>query len=250
MHLDRQPSPTKPIPPFPLTETPPQRLKQRQFSHLLARRKLFTCRETDHDIWSFDCRCGRKDLEYSIVKVMAGEITHCGCQDDKASETSTDRNPPLPGPVNFKKLTSRELRLHYGLHFLDIAGRRFGHLVALKPTGPDIINGLARWDFKCDCGRTVNYVDTAVTSMSYTACVQCRTDISSPSLFSRCEKGYKSGALTVDRDDPDNPENVICTCTCGRADISVPERKMRYRQINFCPDCQQTRRIKDLKKGH
>ena len=73
---------------------------------------------SNHTYWNCKCECGNTCIVMG-ANLRKGHTTSCGC-----------------------KVT------------VDITGKRFGKLVAIKPTEQRNKNGGVLWECKCDCGKT------------------------------------------------------------------------------------------------
>jgi hypothetical protein len=104
-----------------------------------------------HAKWECLCDCG-------TVKVIAGtslrqgDIRSCGCLNLERVRA------PKPHKV------------------IDIAGQRFGRLVAIGPTGT-AANGPATWDCVCDCGAKLVMRGTSLRSGNTRSCGCLKRDV-------------------------------------------------------------------------
>ena len=95
------------------------RLKRRKFGLLTPKNRIPGTRD-----WSCQCACGNQ-ITVNQDDLFWGTVTDCGCQKTKR---------------------------------MDIAGQRFGKLIALRETEPAISKSgvsIPRWLCRCDCGREV-----------------------------------------------------------------------------------------------
>lgn len=53
---------------------------------------------------------------------------------------------------------------------IDITGKRFGKLVAIRPTGNNIKGRGREWECKCDCGNIGYFYPTQLSSGSNVSC--------------------------------------------------------------------------------
>lgn len=93
---------------------------------------------------------------------------------------------------------------------LDIAGKRFGNLVAVERI-PGTKNGSCLWRCKCDCGNTTEASARDLNNKRITSC-GCNKGLQ------RHLEGQKFGNLTVIRDTGKKQKNVklwLCQCECG-----------------------------------
>lgn len=54
--------------------------------------------------------------------------------------------------------------------FIDMIGKRFGRLVAIRPTASKSPNGTIKWEFACDCGATVIIDGSSVRNGNVKSC--------------------------------------------------------------------------------
>lgn len=81
--------------------------------------------KNNHYYWKCQCDCGTvKDVRTD--NLSSGRSTSCGCQANKKRSQALIK---------------------------DITGQRFGHLVAIEPTGRKNKCGQQYWLFQCDCGN-------------------------------------------------------------------------------------------------
>lgn len=57
-----------------------------------------------------------------------------------------------------------------GRHYIDLTGRRFGHLEAIRPVGYKQVQGALYWLCVCDCGAEVEVLGTLLRRGSITRC--------------------------------------------------------------------------------
>lgn len=78
-----------------------------------------------HAKWFCKCDCGG-EVTVLATNLKRGQTTSCGCYHKERAIANN--------------------------HKINIAGKRFGKLLAIKPT-QNSKNGDARWECKCDCGN-------------------------------------------------------------------------------------------------
>lgn len=112
-----------------------------RFGRLVAKEYLFDDRR-NQACWRFQCDCGNeKILSYNQVKW--GGTSSCGCIRRERAES---------------------------LHKTDIAGQRFGRLVAIRPTEQRHGSGSIVWECQCDCGSTALYTVNQLRRGSVRSC--------------------------------------------------------------------------------
>lgn len=89
--------------------------------------------------WLCKCDCGN-EKEISAQSLRKGRTTSCGCQMGVCRSSGVRKSPPQK----------------------NISGRRFGRLVAIKPTGKRNSSGETIWLCACDCGKNT---ETSVTNL-------------------------------------------------------------------------------------
>lgn len=114
-------------------------LTGQRFGRLTAQYRLEEKRG-GKNIWNCRCDCGN-ETEVSVGALMSGNTTSCGC----------------------KKLERMRGRAR------DIAGQRFGMLVALEPL-PERKQGGVLWRCRCDCGNEASITMESMTSGNTTSC--------------------------------------------------------------------------------
>ncbi len=99
---------------------------------------------------------------------------------------------------------------------IDLAGQRFGRLVAEKPAG-QTVRGAALWQFRCDCGEHITMTG---------AWVRQRGDLASCGCLARERRVSRAPDLTGQRygrliavqraeSTPRGQARWICACDCG-----------------------------------
>lgn len=102
----------------------------------------------------------------------------------------------------------------------DISGKRFGKLIAIKPTEKRASNGSIRWECICDCGNIV-YPTINNLKRGHTTSCGCAKD----KFIESCKiniTGKKFGYLTVLSEFPykkGSRRKVKCLCECGNIHI-------------------------------
>ena len=94
-------------------------------------------------IWHCRCDCGN-EIDLPANSLVNGNTSSCGCL----------RNGGVGGGIG-------------GGNPIDVTGRRFGHLVAIRRIGRNF-NRDSMWEFRCDCGITcvknLSYVKNGETT--------------------------------------------------------------------------------------
>ena len=93
--------------------------------------------KSGHVLWECKCDCGNI-TEVTSGRLVTGHTISCGCA---------------------KK----------GVNAIDIAGKRFGRLIALSPTNKRLVNSII-WRCQCDCG---NICDVAAINLRKGATKSC-----------------------------------------------------------------------------
>lgn len=117
---------------------------------------------------------------------------------------------------------------------IDITGKVFGRLTAIRPTGTVYLDGKREWLFLCSCGRSLIAPGSRVKSGNTRSC-GC---LSSESIIERCRKditGLTFGRLKVLRYDRTEKKVAfwLCQCTCGR-EVSVCGTDIRSGHTKSC----------------
>lgn len=104
-----------------------QDITGKRFGRLVAV-ELDHCDEKSGDCWLFHCDCGAEKI-MPAANVKYGRVKSCGCL--------------------YRERMAKQSQ--------DITGRRYGRLVASKPTQERDTTGSVIWECHCDCGNSVNY---------------------------------------------------------------------------------------------
>ena len=117
---------------------------------------------------------------------------------------------------------------------IDIAGERFGKLLAVTPT---TVDGMRSWHCQCDCGGSID-VPTFQLTGGYV--VRCDSKWHTVGL----EKGAKFGRLTIKdfvraSERPDYVKGkrglrgyYLCDCFCGNTGVKVFPRNLQRGKTN------------------
>lgn len=121
--------------------------------------------------------------------------------------------------------------------FKDIAGQRFGQLVAAQPTERRIGASVV-WECRCDCGD-ITYVRSSDLINGHTKSCGC--------FKSKDISGKRFGQLTAIRPTAERRKRSVvweCICDCGKTTF-VPENSLTIGNTNSC-GCLSRRAGKDL----
>ena len=113
-------------------------LTGRRFGRLTALRR--TESKNGRTRWICLCDCGREHTA-SAHELKAGKVTSCGCR---------------------RRLNRNSIT--------NIAGQRFGRLVALCPTAKRDKKGSVDWFCLCDCGTEMEVTEDALVHGNYRSC--------------------------------------------------------------------------------
>lgn len=111
-------------------------LDGKRFGRLTVVHKTET-RKSGRIVWECICDCGNTCFA-TTSHLTTGQTTSCGCA-------------------------------RKGVNAGDLAGRRFGRLVALAPIDARMGNSVM-WACKCDCGKSVNVAAISLTSGGCRSC--------------------------------------------------------------------------------
>lgn len=149
-----------------------------------------------HVYWLCQCECGQY-CEFSaetLLRENRKRPLHCGCKNRKKT---------------------------------DLIGRTFGRLQVIEKT-EERKNGCVVWKCRCECNNIVK-VPTDYLTNKHTRSCGClakdahRIDITKQTF----------GLLTALAIDPDNPDNWICRCQCGKI-CSVKGYNLRAQKTKSC----------------
>ncbi len=141
-------------------------------------------RKNGYTVWRCVCECGGEIL-LDTRSLQRGTIRDCGCK---------DRVKP---------------------NQIDLTGRRFGKLVAIKPTEERSEDGKVLWFCHCDCGNDCLAVSTQLT-IGYKKSCGC---LSHPPLKDFIGKRF--GKLTVSEyaGKRAGMHRWKCLCDCGKETV-------------------------------
>lgn len=111
--------------------------------------------------WHCRCDCGR-EIDAPTYALTSGDVRSCGCLQAEARQ-------------------------------VDITGRRFGSLVALRPTGKSQ-KGSMLWTFRCDCGHEEDFTAESVLRGGRKSCGCKRREVKA-GLAREMRKKFSSGAI-------------------------------------------------------
>lgn len=168
--------------------------------------KLVAIRPTDerkrgYVVWECKCECGNT-VNIESDGLISGRKKSCGC--------------------NAKGQ--------------QIEGKRFGRLIAIRPTEERSKKGSIMWECQCDCGNTKFISRAALEGGNVKSCGCLRLETVGIDLV-----GQRFGILTAIRDTGERRygEKVWeCQCDCGKL-VYVPTRKLT-RDIKHSCGCRRT----------
>lgn len=223
-------------------------LTGQKFNFLTAIRYLGKIKDNQQKYWLFQCDCG-KQIETLAASVKDEKTKSCGCK-RKVHKLFVDlmgksfSNLTVVGRKKLKNQKyaqweckcvcgnivyreSHKLTTNFSKHCgcksyesrtIDISGKRFGHLVAIKYAPKIDRDGLPSWLVKCDCGKDV-VVDSwklRKGNIISCGCIERRTR-----GFIDIPIGKKFGYLTVIKYFSAKQRNGkvgkwFCQCECGK----------------------------------
>ena len=154
-------------------------LTGQRFGQLIAVRPTSE-RRRGYIVWECKCDCGNTAF-VSAINLRRGYTTSCGCA-------------------------------KYRRKGKDLAGQRFGQLVAIRPTD-ERINKSIVWECKCDCGKTTRVSAANLQSGNTTSCGCARRVTQGVDLT-----GQRFGQLIAVRPTSERRRGYIvweCKCDCG-----------------------------------
>ncbi|SDF90255.1 transcriptional regulator [Marvinbryantia formatexigens DSM 14469] len=120
-------------------------LTGQQFGHLTVESRAENRRRNMY--WNCRCDCGNTKI-VSLYSLKSGKTTSCGCEN---------------------------LWMHHMKD--DLAGQRFGRLVALAPTKEKSKKSSVYWHCRCDCGKEVEVTRDALLSGVQKSCGCLRREV-------------------------------------------------------------------------
>lgn len=150
---------------LPSVKDVPNKYIRKRFGMLTGLHR--TDRKDEHNgwIWEWECDCGNI-VEIPVKRVSSGSVKSCGCMSKK-----------------------------------DIAGQRYGRLIAICPTKKRVHKQVV-WKFHCDCGNETEKPCYLVTSGGIQSCGCLAREQSIANL----KKGHMMGTRVPD--DPHNRRNT------------------------------------------
>ncbi|NYB74981.1 AP2 domain-containing protein [Sedimentibacter hydroxybenzoicus DSM 7310] len=156
--------------------------------------------EKGYLVYECICECGTIKTAYKS-NIVSGRTKSCGCLEEK----------------NRRK-------------YRDISGRRFGRLIANRPT-EHRSSGSIVWECSCDCGNTI-LVSGPNLTRGFTKSCGCynleKKDISN-------QRFGKLTSLYPDTSVENLPQKWICRCDCGNlCSVSISNLKNGHTQSCGC----------------
>jgi len=151
-------------------------------------------RKNGQVVWQCKCDCGNT-VSVRGANLRSGHTTSCGSCPEKK----------IPG--NNKK---------------DLTGKRFGRLVALRPT-EERKNGYVMWECICDCGNTTFARSASLNNGNKTSCGCLREANGNTNAEAKDLTGQRFGKLVALRPTDERKNGFMmweCICDCGKS-ISV-----------------------------
>lgn len=154
--------------------------------------------------WELACECGGKTYA-SSNSVRSGHTTSCGCLRREAASKANS---------------------------LDIAGRRFGLLTAITRVGTNASKS-AVWEFRCDCGNTLNAPVGRVNSGHTKSCGCLKGGVTNPKFKDLTGQTFnKLTVLSLDRF-YGGSSFWLCQCKCGNT-VSVQAGSLKSGNTKSC----------------
>ena len=168
-------------------------LKGKVFGKLIVLYRTLPTAKNREAYWKCQCECGNF---YTVPasRLKNGRTQSCGCY--RAQMTSANKT-------------------------IDITGKRFGYLVAIKPT--DKLSGTSKiWECQCDCGNICYVASNALRSKRTQSCGCLQKERTSKANFIDITN-KKFGKLTalypIDKGECNGSISWFCKCDCGNTHI-------------------------------
>lgn len=203
-------------------------LTGQRFGHLTVLEKTDRT-EQKYRVWRCRCDCGQ-EIFVNTKRLKNGTVTDCGCI-PRSSARRGSIAEDLTGRVfghltvlgraenkygrtcwlcrcdcgNEKAVTARDLKAgkvkscgcrshEHGHNRVDLTGRKFGRLTALRPTDRRDRKGSVYWECQCDCGRVAEVTEDALVQKSVMSCGCLRNENRSKI----CEKLHRIDGTCVE----------------------------------------------------
>jgi hypothetical protein len=183
-------------------------LSGRRFGRLVAVRRIIKTYENGRTFWKCKCDCGNSisvRTDALLLKVLG--TRSCGC---------------------LEKLPK-----------VDLSGRRFGKLVAVRRTDKRDKNGQAFWECRCDCGRsTLVRTESLLRARGTRSCrclqKECASKANEVDLTNR-RFGRLVAVRRTDKRDKCGQAFWECICDCGNLTlVRAGELTRKKRIVNSC----------------
>lgn len=179
-------------------------LAGRRFGRLTAVRPTDK-RDRGSVVWECACDCGNT-CEAPSPALTGGRVTSCGCEDSDAGKRA---------------------------RYKDLAGRRFGKLVAVRPVGRS--KGGVVWECKCDCGNMKEVRSSLLVSGKTRSCGCMQGKPRNREVPESDLAGRRFGKLVaVERIGARNGSPLWrCQCDCGLA-LEATSRELTGGLVTDC----------------
>ena len=169
-------------------------LTGQRFGRLTALYRLHERRGTCY-LWRCRCDCGN-EIDLPVHSLTSGNTTSCGCAKREALQKRA----------------------------LDISGKRFGRLTAIRPL-PEREAGSVVWRCRCDCGNEIDLPYNSLASGNTQSCGCIRREHEAPPLHyvdGTCVEML--GSRKLRRDNTSGHTGVIRTSSGWHAQISFKKK--------------------------
>lgn len=221
-------------------------------------------RSSGRVVWRCACDCGR-ECEVTGAALVAGNTKSCGClrndarRNDLAGKkfgrlTAIEPTDKRVGNAivwrcqcecgNTCEVPSRSLisgntrscgclRAGESPAFRDLAGQRFGKLVAVRPAGKR--HGHVVWECQCDCGNVKEVAGYLLTGNKTRSCGCLRSSSPKPKGRAHDLTGERFGALVAEERAGTKNRYVLwrCRCDCGET-CEATSHELRNGKVINC----------------
>lgn len=251
-------------------------LTGKRFGHLVVTRpgKGALAGGRKKTTWICDCDCGTKEYEALTARLRNGEVTSCGCMNlyyARKRKLQKDKNIGKKIGIfvvlnkdpddftryickcncgrtftvsqgNLQQTKSCGCQKTGGRNWLDIEGKRYGKLVAIRRIGSSKQKAL--WEFQCDCGNTIQKPVSYVTSGDTRSCGCMFSEYvanHNEKQFLNHKKritGKRFGRLRAEKylrsffDGYQNRHIYLCTCDCGNETEAISSALLRGQKLS------------------
>lgn len=159
--------------------------------------------------WLCECACGKKTIvNTNSLTRTSGGTKSCGC---------------------LHKETARNL------NYSNIAGKKFGRLLAIEETEGRNASGSVRWRCRCDCGKEA-YPDASSLLQGLTkscGCLGAQNAAKTKAMSITGMQFHEFFVLKLIKYKPNRLSTYLCRCSCGK-EVVLKRSQLGHKQSCGC----------------